>query len=111
MASGKARDGFTLCNVQLGVGAGVHACGGKREIIRGPVSFRIVWTRKFGWELEVCTYARKGDEHVEARNPSVWNRVENYVPLDKGAINMLIEAFQKMIEGLKTLERKRFRGA
>lgn len=102
----KARDGEVFHKVSLGGGVGIHTFGERREIIEGPISARIVWSEKFGWELHFNIYTKKGGERIEIRNPSEWDRLEIYIQLNEETIDRIIEMEREKIGALEKLRRK-----
>lgn len=103
----KARDGDVLHEVFLGRGAAVSTEGERRKIIEGPVSARIQKSDKFGWELHLNTYIRKGGGKIELRNPSDWDRIELFFPLNEETKKKVAKSLRELagkIEGLEFSE-------
>ncbi|MEM1581924.1 MAG: hypothetical protein QXK89_05375 [Candidatus Bathyarchaeia archaeon] len=66
---------------------------------------RIVKSEKFGRELHFNVYTRKGGERVEIRNPSEWDRIEYYIPLNEENIDEVIKSYENLIRKLKESRR------
>lgn len=104
----KARDGEVFHKVSFGGGTAIHTSGEKREILKGPVSARIIKSDKFGWELHYNVYVKKGEERIEVRNLSEWDRIDTYIPLNEETIDRVIRLEEEKLRKLKELRRKFF---
>lgn len=102
----KARDGKIFFEVYLGRGRAVITSGDRKEILDGPFSIRAVETKKFGLELQHKIYGPKGEERVETRNPSDWNRYELILSLSESNLDKIAGEFEKMAKKLRELKQR-----